>query len=50
MQPGLWTVRPADVGGILLGVGALMLGWWVLDRAAPHAPFARPAGGDHQSR
>ena len=27
--PRLWSIRPADIGGILLGVGALVVGMWV---------------------
>ncbi len=27
--PRLWSIRPADIGGILLGVGGLVVGMWV---------------------
>jgi predicted ferric reductase len=27
--PRLWSIRPADIGAILLGVGVLVLGMWV---------------------
>ncbi len=27
--PRIWPIRPADIGGLLLGVGALVVGLWV---------------------